>query len=161
MSLCSSIAGSLGRCVLHKQYGVDVLKEGAAPPRPSPNLYWLIGAFISALLVSLVAVPLIINQRMAEIITEINERADPADKDGGLIQAALSHEVSGILGFQATGDKKYVDLYEYEKASIEKSLTNLRRLSPQLGPHVQARFSELESMVLPQRFGIFFLAAIT
>jgi K+-sensing histidine kinase KdpD len=126
--------------------GVVASTGGVLPSRPGLN-YWVMGTFISALLIALVVVPLIINHQMAAILAEANQRADPADKYNGAIQAGLSHEVSGILGFQVAGDRKYVDLYNREKESIERALTSLRQLSPPLGPHVEARLSDLEAAV--------------
>ncbi len=114
---------------------------------PGRYMYWLIGGFISVLLVLLVAVPHLLNQRIATVITDINQQADPADKQSSRIQTALSHEISAILGFQATADMTYADFYFEQLHTVAEAMTSLQRAMPLLGPDVQKRFKELESAV--------------
>jgi hypothetical protein len=75
------------------------------------HTYWIIGGFISALLISLVALPLILNHRMGTIIAELTDQTDPAQKESGQIHAALSRELFAVLAFQATGASEYTALY--------------------------------------------------
>jgi signal transduction histidine kinase len=114
-----------------------------APARPA---YWLIGGFVSALLILLVAVPLL-NHRIATLISDINQQEDPVDKESSRIQAALSHEISAILGFQATADPTFSDFYIEQTHTIAEIMTSLQKAMPTLGPGVQTRFNELESAI--------------
>jgi signal transduction histidine kinase len=109
--------------------------------------YWLIGGFVSVLLISLVAFPLILNQRMGTIIAELTDQADPAHRESGWIQAALSHELSAILGFQATGDSRYTDLYREQTEVIARASAILQQLTPGLGPDVHKRSIRIAAAV--------------
>jgi signal transduction histidine kinase/CHASE3 domain sensor protein len=109
--------------------------------------YWLVGGFVSAVLILLVAVPLALNYHTATIIDDLGKRADPADKRAAQIQEALSHEASGILGFQASREPKYAELYREQTQKIAEAIADLERLTPQLGTSVQARLSELKSTI--------------
>jgi signal transduction histidine kinase len=115
--------------------------------RPTSKSYWLVGAFISILLVLLVAVPLVLNHRTDDIIAEINLNADPSDRKNAEIQSALSHEFSGLIGFQQTGDKKYADTYLQSSGNIEALIAQLRGFAPQLGPAVQSRLEEMADAI--------------
>jgi len=116
-------------------------------PIPTRQFYWLTGIFITAVLVLLVAVPVISSHRMTVIVGELNDLADPADRLGDEVGRALTHELSGILGFQATGQEQYTALYADQTGIISQDLNELDQLSPRLGPSVQTRFKELESIV--------------
>jgi signal transduction histidine kinase/CHASE3 domain sensor protein len=117
------------------------------PLTPTRKSYWLIGAFISVLLVLLVAVPLVLNHRTADVIAEINSKGDPSDRMNAEVQAALSHELSGLTGFQQTGDKKYADIYFQAARDISTLIAKLHGFAPQLGPVVQSRLEEMEDAI--------------
>lgn len=108
-------------------------------------MYWLIGGFVSAVLVLLVAVPLLLNYRIETLSSISTNKADPADKETRRIQAALFHEISAILAFQATADGSHTHSYMGAKDTIRDALGNLQSSVPMLGPDVQARFRELET----------------
>jgi len=110
-------------------------------------LYWLSGVFISAVLVVLVAVPLVISFQTTTLTTKMSELAEPADKMGAEIQGALSHELSGIVGFQTTGQEKYVESYWQQAEIIEKALDQLDHIDAELGAPFQARVYKIRSMV--------------
>jgi signal transduction histidine kinase len=109
--------------------------------------YWIIGGFISALLISLVAFPLILNSRMGAIIADLTDQADPAHRQSGQIQAALSHELSAILAFQATGESRYTDLYREQTDVVAQATGTLQQLTPELGPAVRRRSNRMVSAV--------------
>jgi CHASE3 domain sensor protein len=109
--------------------------------------FWIIGGFISVLLISLVAFPLILNRRMGTIIADLTDQADPAQRESGQIQAALSHELSAILAFQATGERKYTAVYKEQTEVIAKATAALQQLTPALGPAVQKRSNRIVSSV--------------
>src|SRR5689334_21914844 len=109
--------------------------------------YWLVGAFISVLLALLVAVPLLLNHSTADVIDEINSKGDPSDRINAQIQSSLSHELSGLIGFQQSGDKKYADLYFQAGRNITALIAQLHGFAPQLGPIVQARLDEMEDAI--------------
>src|SRR5690242_7663295 len=109
--------------------------------------YWLVGAFISVLLVLLVAVPLILNHRTADVVDEINTKGDPSDRINAQIQSSLSHELSGLIGFQQTADKKYADIYFEARSNILTALAQLHGFAPQLGSIVQSRLEEMEDAI--------------
>jgi signal transduction histidine kinase len=114
---------------------------------PTGKSYWLVGAFISVLLALLVAVPLVLNHRTAGVIDEINTKGDPSDRINAQIQSSLSHELSGLIGFQQTGDKKYADLYFQAQRDIGAQIAKLHGFAPQLGPIVQSRLEEMEDAI--------------
>jgi signal transduction histidine kinase len=114
---------------------------------PTRKSYWLVGAFISVLLALLVAVPLALNHRTADVIAEINSKGDPSDRINAEIQSGLSHELSGLIAFQETGDKKYADIYFQAARNISTRIAQLRGFAPQLGPIVQARLEEMEDAI--------------
>ncbi|HSU88992.1 MAG TPA: hypothetical protein VLL56_09165, partial [Terriglobia bacterium] len=60
-------------------------------PIPTRQFYWLTGIFITAVLVLLVAVPVITSQRMTVIVGELNDLAEPADRLGDEVGRALTH----------------------------------------------------------------------
>src|SRR3954462_9507688 len=94
---------------------------------PIRNRYWVVGSFICVLLVLLVVVPLALNHRTAELIAQINEQGDPSDRKNAEIQANLSHELSGLLGFQETGQKKYSDLYFQAQHNVTTLVAQLEK----------------------------------
>jgi signal transduction histidine kinase len=101
-------------------------------PISTRQMFWLSGAFISAVLVVLVAVPLVISFQTTSILTSLSEQAEPADKLGADIQSALSHEVSAIVGFQATGEETYADLCRQQSENIGRDLALLERMGNQV-----------------------------
>jgi signal transduction histidine kinase len=109
--------------------------------------YWVIGGFISALLISLVVFPLILNRRMGTIITDLTDEADPAHRASGQIQAALSHELSAILAFQETGESRYTDLYRAQTDVIAQATATLHQLTPDLGSPVGRRSNKMVSAI--------------
>jgi signal transduction histidine kinase len=117
-------------------------------PAISPRqTYRLVGVLISALLLLLVAVPLVLNYWTASIIDDINQRTDPADRKASLIQAALSNEIYAILGFQATRDTKYQTLYSEQTRNIAQTMAELAQSTPQIGPEVEAAFKRMEAAI--------------
>src|SRR4051812_26433316 len=97
---------------------------------PIRRTYWVVGSFICVLLVLLVVVPLALNHRTSELIAQINEQGDSSDRKNAEIQANLSHEFSGLLGFQETGQKKYSDLYFQAERNATTLVGQLREFAP-------------------------------
>ncbi|HYR44750.1 MAG TPA: ATP-binding protein [Terriglobia bacterium] len=114
---------------------------------PTGQMYWLSGAFISAVLVLLVAVPLVISYQTTSTLIALNEQADPADELASEIQTALSHEFSAIIGFQASGEEKYTGFYQQQTQIITAAVAQLDRLAPTLGPAVQTAVKEIRIAV--------------
>ena len=117
--------------------------ERAMTSTPAGQMYWLSGAFISVVLILLVAFPLVISYQTTSTLVGLNEQADPADRFASEIQTALSHELSAIVGFQASGEKKYAGLYQQQTQIITAALAQLDRLVPALGPVVQTDMNEI------------------
>src|ERR1051326_8066475 len=115
---------------------------------PTRATYWFVGTFISIVLFLLVAVPVALNRRSALIIEDVNQYGDPTDRAVAEVQDSLSHELSGLIGFQDTGDVKYSNLYLREVQHIDKLLEDLRPLTPEMGTAVQARFNALQDAVV-------------
>lgn len=113
----------------------------------APVINWLAAGFISTVLVLLVAVPILLNIQGRVILEEIDAFGSPAMALATDIQTALSHEVSGIVGFQASGETKYTDLYAEQQAIVREKLSNLERLSPRLGPFVEDYLKHLREAV--------------
>ena len=111
------------------------------------HTYWIIGGFISALLISLVALPLILNHRMGTIIADLTDQADPAQKESGQIHAALSRELFAILAFQATGASEYTALYREQAEVVAQATSTLLQLAPALGPDVHMRSTRIASTI--------------
>src|SRR5215475_1671029 len=108
---------------------------------------WLIAGFIAAVLVLLVALLLILSYRSRTILAQLSGQADQAIDLGDKIHATFSREVTAILDFQATGQTKYIELYQDQAYSIDNSLRELEPLTTFLGPSVQSRFKELKSAI--------------
>ena len=102
---------------------------------------WLIGGFISIVLVLLVAFPLIVVYRAHTILSELSEETDPAIKMADGIHAAFSRELAAIVSFQATGEPGYVEGFERQEEVIGSELADLSHLTPHLGTEVAKRFS--------------------
>jgi signal transduction histidine kinase len=94
-----------------------------------------------------VAFLLILSYRTHAILAHLSEKTDQAIKIGDKIHAAFSREVAAIVGFQATGEAKYIQLYQAQNQTIDTSLGELERLMPLLGPTVQSHFGELKSAI--------------
>jgi CHASE3 domain sensor protein len=105
---------------------------------PTRQTAWLIGVFISIVLIVLVAIPLFLSNRTGAAIDELNEQADPAERLTGAIQEALSHELAAIMGFQTTGLDRYIQLYRSQKKVIDDAIKQTARFTPRLGPFIQA-----------------------
>jgi signal transduction histidine kinase len=118
-------------------------KESAVTAAPTRQMYWLSGAFISAVLVLLVVVPLFISYHTTSTLIALNRQADPADKFASEIQTAIAHELSAIIGFQASGEEKYAAMYQREGQIITASLAQLDRLVPNLGTVIQTDLNEI------------------
>src|SRR5215467_1833604 len=86
---------------------------------------WLIGGFISIVLVLLVAFPLIVVYRTHVILSRLSQDSDPAIKIADGIHAAFSRELSAIVSFQATGDARYVQNFERQEEIIGSDLADL------------------------------------
>jgi len=110
--------------------------------------HWFLGGIISAVLLLLVALPLVLSYKTHAVLADLSTRTDTAMSIGGEIHAALSRELSAIAGFQATGQSTYLDLYREETRVIDEHLTELQRLSTALGPAVENRFKDLQSAIV-------------
>jgi len=116
-------------------------------PAGSRPMSWLTAVFIGAVLIVLVLVPLILNYRASAILTRLTEQADPADKMSSNIQAALSREITAIAGFQATGEARYVQLYNEQSNRLREDIQELDGLSAALGPAVQTRIADVRDTI--------------
>src|SRR6266581_8931727 len=123
----------------------EMAKRGLSTVLSSMN--WLGGGFVSVVLILLVAVPVVLNIQSRAFRREIDDFGAPATTLASDIQTALSHEVSGIVGFQASTETKYTALYEQQRTFVVDKLSDLDGLSPNLGPAVQLRLKELRQAV--------------
>jgi len=95
---------------------------------------WTGAAFISFVLGLLVLVPVVQNIHSHNLRVEIREHAQPAQELANDIEAALSHGLSAVVGFQDTGETNYADVYRQQRSIIVEKLAQLERLTPKLGP---------------------------
>jgi signal transduction histidine kinase len=108
---------------------------------------WLLGGIISAVLLLLVALPLVLSYETHAVLADLSTRTDTAMSMGGEIHDAFSRELSAIAGFQATGQSRYIDLYREQMQVIDKHLAELQGLTSPLGSAVENRFKDLQSAV--------------
>lgn len=107
----------------------------------------LVVTFVGLVLAALVLVPLETGRRSSQITEKISRYAEPADSLAAGIQSALSHSMSGIVGFQTTGRPEYQALYYRNKSSIDKDLAELEPLARALGGGAYAGYERLRTMV--------------
>jgi signal transduction histidine kinase len=113
----------------------------------SPFISWLAAGFIAVVLVLMIAVPVTLNLQGRAIRQQIDDFGSPASALARDIQTALSHEVSGIVGFQASGESKYTDLYAEQQAFVLEKLSQLEKLGPNLGPFVEVSLKDFRHAV--------------
>src|SRR5262245_30857991 len=112
---------------------------------------WLIAGFIAAVLALLVAFLLILSYKSRTILAQMSGQADQAINLGDKIHATSSGEVTAIVGFQATGQTMYTELYQEQANSTDSALRELEPLTESLGPLVQSRFKDLKSAIDKRR----------
>jgi signal transduction histidine kinase len=108
---------------------------------------WLIAGFVAAAVALLMGCLVILSYRAHAILADLSEKADQAIKIGDKVDAAFSGEIAAIVGFQATGEARYIQMYRERGQTIDESLAELERLMPSLGPALQRSFKELKSAI--------------
>jgi len=108
---------------------------------------WTGAAFISFVLGLLVLVPVVQIIHSHYLRVQIREYAQPAQKLVNEIDAALSHSLSDILGFQDTGNTEYAGLYRQQRAIIVEKVAQLEGLIPNLGPGAEVDLRALRRSV--------------
>ena len=108
---------------------------------------WLGGGFVSVVLILLVAVPVVINIQGRAMHQGIKDFGAPATTAASDIQKSLSHEVSGVIGLQESGEPRYAELYKQQRTFVLEKLSDLDRLAPNLGPSAELRVKELRGAI--------------
>ena len=107
------------------------------------SMNWFGGIFVSIVLLLLVAVPVAINIQGRAMHQGVKDFGAPATTAASDIQKALSHEVSGVIGLQESGEPRYAELYKQQRTLVLEKLSDLDRLGPNLGPSAELRLKDL------------------
>jgi signal transduction histidine kinase len=103
--------------------------------RVGPESTWttvLPVAFIIISLVSLVVLPIVVENRTAQMRQEITRAAEPARRTANEMQMNLAAEIDKIIAWQVTGQQQYRNAYAVLIQQQQRNAAVLRRLAPQL-----------------------------
>ena len=90
---------------------------------------WLGGGFVSVVLILLVAVPVVINIQGRAMHQGIKDFGAPATTAASDIQKSLSHEVSGVIGLQESGEPRYAELYKQQRTLVPHPHHHFRQIA--------------------------------
>jgi signal transduction histidine kinase len=125
--------------------------------RVGPESTWttiLPVAFIIVSLLSLVILPIVVENHTARMRREITRIAEPARRSANLIQVNLSAELDKVIAFQVTGQPQYRNEYERLVAQQDASRRILSRLASQLGPDIDSSLELLVTQTARWRDGV-------
>ena len=97
-------------------------------------------------LLTLVAVPIVIQNRVSAVRTEINWIAEPALQAVDRIQLAIALETSATRGYLLTGDDRFLARYQQALTAEEQALARLLPLARRLGPGFVERVTALQTL---------------
>ena len=114
--------------------------------RVGPESTWttvLPVAFIIASLLSLVLLPIIVNNHTRRMRDEINRLAEPARQAANTMQVDLSAELDNVIAFQVTGQQQYRREYDRLLTEQDEKRKALQKLVPILGTEVSDKLNEV------------------
>jgi heme exporter protein D len=114
--------------------------------RVGPESTWttvLPVAFIIASLLSLVLLPIVVNNHTRRMRDEINRLAEPARQAANTMQVDLSAEIDNVIAFQVTGQPQYRREYLRLLGEQDDKRKALQKLVPILGSDVSDKLNEL------------------
>src|SRR5205814_236366 len=104
--------------------------------RVGPESTWttvLPVAFIIVSLVSLVVLPLVVENRTTKMREEISRAAEPARRTANQVQMDLAAEIDKINALQVTDQRQYRAEYQQLLDEQRRGINILKRYAPQLG----------------------------
>ena len=104
--------------------------------------------FVTAILIGAVLTPMFFMNRENAIREEIRSYVVPANIRTAQMQTALSHELSGIIGFQAAGQPRFADMYTGERNRLLDALNDLSRLADRIDGNAQDRWRDLATAIV-------------
>src|SRR5262245_57735832 len=103
--------------------------------------------FVTAIFIGAVVTPIFFMRRQNAVREEIGSYAGPANTLTAQIQESLSHELSGIIGFQAKGHRRFADLYNEERTHVASAVNELSTLTGRIGGSAEDRWHDLEAAI--------------
>ena len=97
-------------------------------------------------LLPLVAVPIVIQNRVSAVREEINLIAEPALQEVDRIQLAIALETSATRGYLLTGQSRFLERYDQALTAEEQALARLLPLARRLGPAFVERVTTLQTL---------------
>jgi signal transduction histidine kinase len=129
---------------------------GAHVPDPSPHtvriprkprrLGALALAFVLLSLAASLLAPVLLQRRIDQIRTEVDESADPARTLVTGIQFALARQMSALRGYLIAGDSQFLSLYEEASRQEGEAHGRLEPLARRLGGDVLERFVVMRTL---------------
>lgn len=133
-----------GSHVLNRgRVGMRSKEESGALPWQTTRLPLLL---VLLSLLALVAVPLVIRDRVAAVRAEMSQVSEPALQEVDRIQLAIALEASATRGYLLTGDRTFLDRYRQALDAEERALARLLPLARRLGPAFVERVDMLQAL---------------
>ncbi len=104
-------------------------------------------AFVAAVLVAILVVPLLIRQQLDSLRDEIAEVAEPARESSEAVSRALAIEVAADRAYQLTGRPDFRDRFTRAWSQQESAFARIARLAPLLGHGVAGCAGALRAAV--------------
>ena len=123
--------------------GMDSKEEPGTLPWQATRLPLLL---VLSSLLTLVAVPIVIQNRASAVRSEINGIAEPALQEVDRIQLAIALETSATRGYLLTGDRRFLGLYQEALTAEELALARLLPLTRRLGPGFVEQVTTLQAL---------------
>lgn len=111
------------------------------------------GAVVLALL-TLVAVPLVMQRRVEALREPIVEVVVPAQHVLDEIQVAIAIQASTLHGFLLSGDERFLDRYREARDREAEAYSRFVPLAHALGPNMESRASDLRDREIRAREGV-------
>ncbi len=126
----------------------DVPSPAAAGDSTPPAVPVLPLAIVLFSLLSLAAVPILVERQVARLAREVLQVADPAREQVRGIQASLAMEMAGNRAYLLTGDVAYSQRHR-GRVQRQAALAELERLAQRSGPEVLSLTQQLQGQLLP------------
>ena len=100
--------------------------------------------YVAVLLLGLiVAIPMVIQHRIASVQREILSLHVPAQRHAEALAMTLGGELIALRAYLISGDPTFLERYQGHAASTDTTLSMLAQVCPALGPKVHPRYAEL------------------
>jgi signal transduction histidine kinase len=103
--------------------------------------------FVTAIFIATVATPVFFMSRESAIQQDIQSHVVPTYLRTAQIQSRLDQQLLGIIGFQAKGQLRSVDLYNDERNQVLASVKELAALTTGIGGDTQDRWKDVETTI--------------